>query len=734
MTSIGDEYDNDWNGNDGAEGDTGADDYFAEVESVEEAAPETPEAPVLEAAVAPALSAEDEELLHEIEKAQKKPAGPVKLILTVLISGVVFVAVGTAWWSWELALGLVPILLIHEFGHFVTMKSFDYRNVNMFFIPFLGAGVTGQRFNVPAWKKAMVALMGPLPSILLATGVGIAAVVLELDGLVYFSIIALFLNGFNLVPFPPLDGGLVMQAVLFCRHYYLDAALRIIAVVILFGLSVLQGGSAISMGMAGFLLITIPITLRNGKVAQQLKSEGNLDPVTEEDRIPPATALRIAAALRARMKTKVATKGLAQFTVQVYEQLHTRPPGILASMGLLFMHGAGMLFAFLACVGLGLAVNEEMREAFLDGMDAGLQPPPLYAYDCEAEETPGDQYKPARGGKSVIATFATFEEANAAYKAAIPDMTPQDHLQWFGRSVSILLDRKAKPIALQPWIDRWEADAAELLVDTGYNQVFFSLDATFPDTELTGRVEKELRAFLENWYSYSLNPPWQPDVLVRDPAEGAHYKARMSLVEIVEVSAEADYENERTAAAQRIGDYAELQKANDEIRREAVAEFMASDPDIDQVIVDLYLRSQIGGDEYDEEALRQLIERMGGTFVPYEEEGDEPEADQKVDEDDRETVAVDDGMSGNRKIENKDGNGNAAEQAVGDIDDEEGYYALDKNYERYGGGGSVIRSLNTVVLRGVRFTVTAEGAKAMADWLCMLGAHDITYAFYQYEE
>ena len=742
MANHEDDYHDDSLDHEGLENGISDDEQVEDIELIEDGPPDPPapsgeyifgqaEEPAVEAtttaefAEPPARSTEDEQFLSEIEKAQRKSTGVGALILTVLISGVAFVAVGVAWWSWELTLMFVPILLIHELGHFVTMKSFKYRNVNMFFIPFLGAAVTGQQFNVPAWKKAVVALMGPLPSIFLATGVGIAAILLQLDWLINVCLVSLFLNGLNLVPLLPFDGGHVLQAVLFCRHYYLDVLLRVITIVIVIAVTVMLGGSTFLICLALFLLLTIQVTIRHGKIAAQLRSEGNLELVTEDDRVAPVTALRIAKELRARIKAKMSNKTLAQFTLQVVEQINTRPPGVLASIGLLFIHGAGLTIALLAGIGLSLAGNEALREQFL----VGLQPPPLYLYDCDAVETRGEEYMPTYGTKLVLATFATPTEANAAYFAAKPDLSSKDQLQRFGRLVSIALDRDAEPKTLQFWIDRWEGDAQEVLVHASYPQVLFSLDATFPDEALALGVENELRAYFENAYQYTLNAPWQPDALVREPGEAEQYKARTSLLAVVKAIQEAVGDGEQTAAAERIGDFDEVTKINYEINRQAVAELKASNPDLDTVTVDLYLKVITG--EYDDETRRQLMERMGGRFVAYEVENEESEEVETVDEDEPGSAKIDDETSEDRKPEDKDGDG-AAEAAseTEDGDDDDDYYSLSGSSERYAGRGSIMRNLQTVSLRAVHLNVTVEGAKAIADWLCSLGAYDVTYAFY----
>ena len=475
--------------------------------------------------------------------------------------------------------------------------------------------------------------------------------------------------------------------------------------------------------MAIFLLLTIQITLRDGRIARQLRSEGHRELATEEDQIEPATALRIAELLRERIKTKVTSKVLAISALQVAEQINTRPPGVLASMGLLFLYVSGFVVALVAGLGLAMAMNQDLRERFW----VQLEPPPLYAYDCDAVETRGDQYMPTHYTKFVMATFATPTEANTAYLAAKPEMSSQDQLQRFGRSISIALDRAAEPKTLQSWIDRWEPHAQEVLVCANYSSVLFSLDATFPDQAFALRVENELRAYFENAYRYTLRAPWQPDALVREPGEGEQYKARTSLLAVAEAIQKAVRDDQRTAAARRIGDFEEVERINDEINRKAVAELKVSNPDLDTFTIDLYLQEMTG--DSGDDTRRQLMERLGGTFVAYDGEIEESDQDETVDEDDAGAAKIGDDSSEDRKTEGKDDEGDAV-SGTEDMDDEYDYYSLSGNEVRYGGSGSIMRNLQTVSLRAVYLTVTIEGAKAIADWLCSLGAYDITYAFY----
>src|SRR5215475_12594763 len=63
---------------------------------------------------------------------------------------------------------LIGVLLFHELGHFAAMKAFGYTDLKIFFIPFFGAAVSGHASGIAPWKRAVVALAGPVPGIVVA--------------------------------------------------------------------------------------------------------------------------------------------------------------------------------------------------------------------------------------------------------------------------------------------------------------------------------------------------------------------------------------------------------------------------------------------------------------------------------------------------------------------------------------------------------------------------------------
>lgn len=120
--------------------------------------------------------------------------------------------------SYKILLLITAIVLIHEMGHFIAMKIFGYKDLGMFFIPLLGAYVSGTKREVSQRESAIILLAGPLPGII----IGIIFFELmqqnpfgEIAGISY-SYISLFfviLNLFNLLPIYPLDGGQLLNRV-----------------------------------------------------------------------------------------------------------------------------------------------------------------------------------------------------------------------------------------------------------------------------------------------------------------------------------------------------------------------------------------------------------------------------------------------------------------------------------------------------------------------------------------
>ncbi len=118
---------------------------------------------------------------------------------------------------WQWLLFITAVVIIHELGHFIAMKAFGYNDLGIFFIPLLGAFVSGSKREVSQKQSAVILLAGPLPGII----IGIILFFIDKNQDITLSDISLgsigqvflFLNLVNLFPVYPLDGGQLLNRV-----------------------------------------------------------------------------------------------------------------------------------------------------------------------------------------------------------------------------------------------------------------------------------------------------------------------------------------------------------------------------------------------------------------------------------------------------------------------------------------------------------------------------------------
>jgi stage IV sporulation protein FB len=102
---------------------------------------------------------------------------------------------------------IAVVLIIHELGHFVAMKIYNYNDVKMFFIPFVGALVTGNKKEISQKQKIFVLLAGPVPGIIIGLILYVLGSENNSSELIKIANLFIFINAFNLLPMTPLDGG-----------------------------------------------------------------------------------------------------------------------------------------------------------------------------------------------------------------------------------------------------------------------------------------------------------------------------------------------------------------------------------------------------------------------------------------------------------------------------------------------------------------------------------------------
>jgi stage IV sporulation protein FB len=167
---------------------------------------------------------------------------------------------------------VIVVLMIHEMGHFFAMKLFNYNNVKLFFVPLLGAFVTGKKSTISQRQMSVVILAGPLPGILIGLGLLYFDYISPNERVHMLGNIFFVINIFNLLPFMPLDGGRLLETLFMKQNHIIRVVFTIISIVALIIL-------AISMQSIIFLIIPVSMIfelineIKNQKIRDFLNQE-----------------------------------------------------------------------------------------------------------------------------------------------------------------------------------------------------------------------------------------------------------------------------------------------------------------------------------------------------------------------------------------------------------------------------------------------------------------------------
>lgn len=166
----------------------------------------------------------------QAEKLNKKPSRwllPISLVLFVLS----FARLGDGGFLSKLVL----VIFLHELGHWAAMRLLGYQNTSFFFIPFFGGAAIGVKKYPSLREEILVFLAGPMPGLFIAFLIGYFTDVNLGSWMGQYALLSWFINAANLLPIFPLDGGRVLNALLFSRWPLLELAFKFLAIVALIG-------------------------------------------------------------------------------------------------------------------------------------------------------------------------------------------------------------------------------------------------------------------------------------------------------------------------------------------------------------------------------------------------------------------------------------------------------------------------------------------------------------------
>lgn len=196
-------------------------------------------------------------------------------LLKTLLSLAVYIGVYFIFFRQNLQwiLLLVLVIVIHEMGHFVAMKIFGYNDVKMFFVPFLGAFVSGEPQRVSQFQRVITLLAGPMPGIVLGLIFFWLQTVTGLEIYHWLAFMFLALNAINLLPVSPLDGGQLLENVFFHSNRIVQSIFIIISIIILFYTGVATRNYFLLL-IIWFLIIRFRYLASIDSVRKDLESRG----------------------------------------------------------------------------------------------------------------------------------------------------------------------------------------------------------------------------------------------------------------------------------------------------------------------------------------------------------------------------------------------------------------------------------------------------------------------------
>jgi Zn-dependent protease len=417
-------------------------------------------------------------VLAEIERIRTRKASWTSTLWILGISILLFVALGAFRWSWQIVAILVGVLFFHELGHYVAMRAFNYQNLRMFFIPLLGAAVSGRNYNVKGWQKAIVSLAGPLPGIIVGGALGLFAIVAEHALASRIALMALLLNGINLLPVLPLDGGWLMHTLVFCRRYWLEGAFHVLAGLIMVGYRI-AGGEQFWLFLGIFMLFTSPAAFRMARLAHRLKARGLSAVSHDQQTIPRETAETIIDEVKASLPGAHSDKTLATLTLSTFEKLNATPPS-LASSALLFIVYVGSLVFALVFAGVLMVARPRMSLSA-----ESLQPVvPKLEYACNTTRQIGQiSLAPA----SIL--ISSYDDRAEAEKALTDILYPTNEMRTlFGQTIFRAV-REPEPSRFG------NADVVERPLSNQFVTAFVSCVAA--DETAASALTNELQAYFE---------------------------------------------------------------------------------------------------------------------------------------------------------------------------------------------------------------------------------------------
>lgn len=142
--------------------------------------------------------------------------------------------------TWQFALVLIAVLVVHEYGHVWAMKRLGMKTKGFYLIPFVGGVAIGDKAKTH-WQQVYIAMMGPCFGLVMSIAFYLLYLITDSHYIGLLASVSALINIFNLLPVLPLDGGQVVKSIVFSGRSYTPYVLLLISSAVFFALSVHLG-------------------------------------------------------------------------------------------------------------------------------------------------------------------------------------------------------------------------------------------------------------------------------------------------------------------------------------------------------------------------------------------------------------------------------------------------------------------------------------------------------------
>ena len=205
-------------------------------------------------------------------KFEQSPKGMVSISLNFIFYILIYLFLFQG--DLKLLAAILMVMFVHEFGHFVWMKKYNYVERNLFFIPFMNYFLPDSEGNqISLREKLILVFFGPFPGLLL----GFTAIWLgdykgnsDLSNLGWIFMVW---NLMNLLPLDSLDGG-VLSSVLFKSNEYLVKLITSIVITVFLLGYIWLSQSFITILIPVFLFLRLNALKKLYRLRYELESKG----------------------------------------------------------------------------------------------------------------------------------------------------------------------------------------------------------------------------------------------------------------------------------------------------------------------------------------------------------------------------------------------------------------------------------------------------------------------------